>query len=290
MTKPNNIHQSRHHHNQPTPSTTADDFDPRTLNPWSKQSCLPRAKQGQASDITMGDESVFTGRRQFTTTMKLHFPDHNTTSSKELAEIEATIPAGRSLGVPAGSREIHVVLGDGNKVQPERLKSVTSETYIPHKDVERPLSTVAAAAALIVSQQPGRNLPEGLLSAVVPIAAGVSTKKGTNNANIITGDLSTSTRPTDEQYQLRWRPKKELIMGSAHFGTQTRDDLPSDHRHFHNFETTNDRTYGSEELKIAKDLQVKMGVERFDKKPRGRTSIPQGDREKTNIYETEASK
>ncbi|KAJ3297877.1 hypothetical protein HDU79_001634 [Rhizoclosmatium sp. JEL0117] len=78
-----------------------------------------------------------------------------------------------------------------------------------------------------------------------------------------------------------WQSKKELMMSAAHIGTATRDDIPLDTRHFANFTSTNTDTY------IApKHVDP---VIRFDLKPRGPTSIPEGDRDKQNSYATEST-
>ncbi|KAJ3392323.1 hypothetical protein HDU84_004287 [Entophlyctis sp. JEL0112] len=78
-----------------------------------------------------------------------------------------------------------------------------------------------------------------------------------------------------------WRSKNELMMSSAHSGTQTREDLPFDTRHFANFTSTNADAYTA-------PIDVPSLV-RFDIMPRGATSIPQGDRHKQTSYNTEST-
>ncbi|KAI8612821.1 hypothetical protein BC830DRAFT_529833 [Chytriomyces sp. MP71] len=78
-----------------------------------------------------------------------------------------------------------------------------------------------------------------------------------------------------------WRTKNELMMSAAHVGTATKGDLPFDTRHFPMFTSTNEDTYKA-------PCNVEPLV-RFDKKPKGATHIPQGDRDKQNSYSTEST-
>ncbi|KAJ3115875.1 hypothetical protein HK100_001217 [Physocladia obscura] len=93
--------------------------------------------------------------------------------------------------------------------------------------------------------------------------------------------LSRTTKTREKPDRNPWESKTELVMTSAHVGTATRENIPLDTRHFTNFTSTNMEVY------IApKNVPPLI---RFDLKPRGITSIPQGDREKQISYNTEST-
>ncbi|KAI8848487.1 hypothetical protein BC829DRAFT_490069 [Chytridium lagenaria] len=68
----------------------------------------------------------------------------------------------------------------------------------------------------------------------------------------------------------KWEGRTELIMAAAHVGVKTREDLPIDDKKFRSFLTTNQEAYHLHPHQT-NDISIR---------PKGGTSIPQGDREK----------
>ncbi|KAJ3112922.1 hypothetical protein HDU96_003990 [Phlyctochytrium bullatum] len=94
--------------------------------PWQSRSTSKGSKSQQASDIVFGDNAVFGGTTQFDSTMKKDY------GYKSLAQDPGhdMVPAGKCLGIGSKSNsEIHVVFGDMQKSQTDRLRSVTAECY-----------------------------------------------------------------------------------------------------------------------------------------------------------------
>ncbi|KAJ3206752.1 hypothetical protein HDU67_007966 [Dinochytrium kinnereticum] len=79
-----------------------------------------------------------------------------------------------------------------------------------------------------------------------------------------------------------WEGRTELIMAAAHVGVKTREDLPIDDKRFRSFVTTNQDAYHFHTNAVG-------GVRAAQACPRVGTSIPQGDREKQQCYESVAS-
>ncbi|KAI9356748.1 hypothetical protein DFJ73DRAFT_958196 [Zopfochytrium polystomum] len=137
-------------------------------DPWAKQQ-VGMAKQSLGTDIVMGDAAFFSKSRQFATSMASHYVDHGCgrepqrplggtgeeegRSGGELVLDDTGLPADRRLregkvvdpvdmepaGKPLGisgssfSRDNHIVFGDVDKKQTERLTSVTGETFRGHE-------------------------------------------------------------------------------------------------------------------------------------------------------------
>ncbi|KAJ3409469.1 hypothetical protein HDV05_004432 [Chytridiales sp. JEL 0842] len=180
------------------------------------------------SVIVLGDESVFCGNNQFSSTMKIHFKKH---PKVEIEGVEKKKAAGRPLGMKGSTREVHVVFGDYNKHQPERLQSVTAQEYITHPTTYN----------------------------------------------------SRGMHPESTTGREKWETKNELMMNAAHVGIKTKHDLPCDEKRFNSFQTTNQGAYAFN------NKEPLPAVERFDKKPRTRASIPWGDSDKQRSYDTIAA-
>jgi hypothetical protein len=179
----------------------------------------------------MGDEHVFSGKSQFTSTMKFEYGVH--VPSKELAVMK---PAGKPLGVSTSTREVNIKLGDTNKAQPERLLSVTSQEYVTPE------------------------LYTGSLH---------------QHSHLETTVLASKNRLT------KWNTKNELLMSTAHAGLKTREDVPHDNSKFCCFTTTN-----NEAFPVSSNKEAAFPIIRYDKLPRGKTSIPLGDPGHREAYNT----
>ncbi|KAJ3095471.1 hypothetical protein HDU97_006893 [Phlyctochytrium planicorne] len=186
----------------------------------------------------MGDGNVFGGHTQFSSTMKVDYKAH---SARSQWEEERKVAAGKALGITTSSNsEIHVVFGDGRKVQDDRYRSVTSECY---RNPEK-----------IVTEEPPRR----------------------------------RIRKTIDKRLESWEGKTELIMSAAHVGTKTREDLPIDNKRFRSFNTTSQDAYNLHPHLYLKSADGKH-LQTVPARPQPGTSIPQGDREKQQCYESVAA-
>ena len=233
----------------------------------------PSNDSHKLSAIVMGDDSVFCGNQQYSSTMKIHYKNHklddHTLSNPSISA------AGRPLGITGSSSEIHVVFGDRQKPQPERLKSVTAQEYValaPTGDyVPKKLRSSPGVGSSSSFEGP-RDKWEGSKELIMSAAhVGLQTR-----ANLPCDDKKFCSFVTTSQQA--YSPDEALLTSTG----------PNS-----SFFYSNNSSVGSisKSKKTSKQYQNDHNakLEKSVQKPKIGTSIPQGDRDKQRSYDSIAS-